>query len=300
MRRTADFLRPAGWFRRVWLFATALFCLALPGCTNGTGLGSGLTLPGQPAPEDEYTLLLTTLTGPDHVNLADLYLQRTRQYTNWTDLFVVNGDDSSALYWGRYRTREEAMKNLRTAKAYTTPATGEHIFHMATIVPLPGKDIGPAEWNLANAPGEYTVLVAIFQDLPQQNYFGRKSRAVDLCRKLREQGVEAYFLHDASRSGVTIGTFPAQAVQVRRVPRKHPQTGDVFYEDHRVVVDPKMKAVLRDYPELLYCGNTEIRTEPDPQTGKLVRRAAPSVPLSIGEFRKGLANSDAFSRSGNP
>jgi hypothetical protein len=269
--------------------------LAVTGCQPG----QGFHLAGHSG-EDEYTLLLMTLTGADHVTLADFYLQRTKQYTHWNDLYVVNKDDNSALYWGRYRTRREAMRNLQTAKQYVTPATKQYIFRMATIVPLPGKDIGPPEWNLKNAEGDYTVLVAVFQDLPKHHYYGRKSRAVELCKKLRQQGQEAYFLHDIARSGVTIGTFPAEAIQTRRVARKHPQTGDTFYEDLRVVVDPRMKAILKANPEFLYCGNTEIRTELDPKTRKMVRRASPSVPLSIRDFKKGQMSSDAFHRSGNP
>lgn len=275
-------------------FCTTLW-LGIAGCQPGEGLNLG----GYSS-EDEYTLMLMTLTGSNHVELADFYLQRTKEYTHWNDLYVVNKDDSSVLYWGRYRTREDAMKNLRTAKEYVAPASKQNIFRMATVVPLPGKDVGPAEWNLKNAEGEHTVLVAVFQDLPPQNYFGRKTRAVELCKKLREQGQEAYFFHDISRSGVTIGVFPAEAVQTRRVARTHPQTGDTFYEDLRVVVDPRMKAILDANPELLYCGNTEIRTERDPKTGKLTQRVTPSAPMLIGEFKKGQMGNDAYDRPGNP
>ncbi|MBN1555931.1 MAG: hypothetical protein JXA11_14400 [Phycisphaerae bacterium] len=274
-------------------------CTVLVGC-DGAGAGGGGWNLGGYAAEDEYTLLLTTLTGPDHVNLADLYLQRMKQYTDWQGLYVVNKDESSALYWGKYRTRQDALKNLQTAKQYVTPGSGENLFRMATIVPLPGQDVGPSEWNLKNARGEYTVLVAVFQDLPQQNYVGRKSRAVDLCKKLRQQGQEAYFLHETSRSGVTIGTFPAEAMRTRQVEKIHPQTGDKYLVEERVVIDPRMKAILKENPEFLYCGNTEIRNELDPQTGKIVRRVTPSAPLSISEFKKGQMVNDAFHRSGNP
>lgn len=273
----------------------AMATLAMVGC----GPGGGMTIGGH-RPEDQFTLLLKTLTGPDHMNLADFYLQRTKQHTPWRGLYVVNKEDSSALYWGRYRTAENAMKNLQTAKTYVAPATKQHIFRMATIVPLPGKDIGPPEWNLKNAQGEYTVLVAVFQDLPKQNYYGRKKRAVDLCKKLRQQGTEAYFMHDTTRSGVTIGTFGPEAIQTKRVRRRHPQSGDLFFEDLRLVVDPKMKAVLKDNQEFLYCGNTEIRTVVDPETRKMVKKVSPSAPLLISEFKKGRMKNDAFHHSGNP
>jgi len=274
----------------------ATLWLAIAGCQPG----EGLNLSGNNTPEDEYTVMLIMLNGPDHVQMADMYLQRTQQYTHWSGLYVVNKDDSSVLYWGRYRSREEAMKNLRAAKEYVAPATKQKIYQMAAIVPLPGKDVGPAEWNLKNATGEHTVLVAVFQDLPQQNYYGRKTRAVELCKKLREQGQQAYFFHETSRSGVTIGMFPANAMQTRRVERKHPQTGDTYFEDLRVVVDPDMKKILEDNPEFLYCGNTEIRTVQDPTTGKMIQKTTPSMPLSVSEFMKGQSNNDAFNRTGNP
>ena len=277
------------------LLFLVIILAAMVGCTPG-----GELYLGGHQPETQFTILLKTLTGPDHVNLSDFYLERTKQFTGWRGLYVVNKEESSALYWGQYSTYESGMKNLQTAKNYVAPATREHLFRMATIVPLPGEDIGPAEWNLKNAQGEYTVLVAVFQDLPQRNYFGRKKRAVELCEKLRKQGTEAYFMHDIARSGVTIGTFPPQAIETKTVQRRHPQSGDLFYEDLRVVVDPKMKTVLKNNPELLYCGNTEIRTVVDPNTGKYVKKVSPSVPLSISEFKKGRMKSDAFHHSGNP
>lgn len=284
--------------KRIRVLSAVLFCMTLwltvAGCRPGAGIGLG-----HPAAENEYTLLLKMWNGPDHINIADLYLRRTKQYTHWQGLYVVNKDNSSALYWGQYRSRQDAMKNLHTAKQYVAPATKEQIFRMAAVVPLPGKDIGPDEWNLKNARGEYTVLVAIFQNIPDRNYYGRKTRAVELCKKLRAQGREAYFMHDITRSGVTIGMFPAAAVETKRVARKHPETGDTYFEDYRVVVDPDMKAIIKANPELLYCGNTMIRTAVDPQTGKAVRRASPSVAFPVSDFQKGRVNSDAFYRTGN-
>jgi hypothetical protein len=280
--------------RIIGLGIGGLLWLTTIGCQPGEGIS-----PGGYSAEDEYTLLLKMWNGGDHMTAADYYLQRTKQYTNWRGLYVVNKDTGSALYWGKYRTRQDALNNLQTAKQYRAPATKEHIYQMAAIVPLPGKDVGPPEWNLKNADGEYTVLVAVFQNIPRQHYFGRKNRAVELCKKLRDRGEDAYYMHDIARSIVTIGMFPASSVQTRRIQKRHPQTGDTYFEDFRVVVDPNMKAILKDNPELLYCGNTEIRTEVDRNTGKLVQRVSPSVPLNIAECLKG-DNSDAFNHAGNP
>jgi hypothetical protein len=280
------------------VFRWTVFGLALAALSAGC---EGLPSPGmQLGGESQYTILLMNFSGPEHVELADFHLKQAKKFTGWSDLYVVHQESHSELYRGHYRTMQEASNDLRSSKQYVAPAAKQNIYRMATIVPLPGKDIGPPEWNLRNAQGEYTVLVAVFQDLPEQNYYGRKDKAVDLCRKLREQGREAYFLHDTSRSGVTIGTFPAKAIQTKRVKRIHPKTGDAFFEDVKLMVDPKMKAVMQDYPEFLFCGNTVIRTTVDEKTGKAVKKADGPEPLSISQFKKGLTEDNAFHRAGNP
>lgn len=243
------------------------------------------------------TILLLALRGEDHVEAANFHLNRAREFTGWDNLFVINKEDYSGLYWGRYASREAAEPNLKRAKEYVTPI-GRRVYQRAIILPLPGKDVGPEKYNLLNARGAYSVLVAVFQDLPDRDYFGRKKRAVELCTKLRAQGKEAYFYHDTVRSGVTLGTFPADAVQTRRVRRRHPKTGDTFFQDVKYVADPRMKELMKQYPELLYCGNTEIRTIIDPETGKRVRKTQGSMPVSIAELRSKRQGTHAYDRPG--
>jgi len=248
-------------------------------------------LEAEPAQEDlvdeggNVSVLLMSFHGRNHAQAAQSTLDNAKKHTGWEPLFLIHAGDHSGLYWGRYDTQAQAEPFLRRAKEYVAPS-GESVFRGAILLPLPGRDLGPDQYNLLHAQGAYSVLVAVFQDIPERHYLGRKKRAVELCRKLRQQGKEAYFYHDEVRSGVTIGTFPASAVKTRPVRKRHPQTGDTFIQHVKYIDSPEMKALVKEYPELLYCGNTEIRTIRDPKTGKLVRKVQGSMPISISEIRR--------------
>ena len=256
------------------------------GCLSGCE-PANMTAAHSESEEDQYTILLYPHGGADHIQAADEHYKKAEKYTGWRGLYVVNKENHSELYWGRYRTRREAMKKLQIAKRWPAPATKERVFQKAIIVRLPGKDIGPEEWNIKNAKGFYSVLVAVFYDIEGRNYFGRKRRAVELCEKLRKQGKEAYFYHGPVRSGVAIGVFPRSAIRVDQVTSIHPTTGDRSLQERKVIVGVNMKQMLRDYPELVICGNTESRKIFDPKTRTYKPQIQPSYAFEISGVRKG-------------
>ncbi len=197
--------------------------------------------------EGGYTILLTTLKGPAHDARAKKYKRKTQEDTGWNDLYIVHKSGHSELYWGRYRTIKDAQPNLEKAKKYKTPYGGQ-IYAQALVVPVPGEDIGPPEWNLRNARGTYSLLVAIFQDDPERNYVGRKRFAVEYCRRLRENGYEGYYYHSTAKSAVTIGTFGPSAARV---------TSDESGTKHNVILDPKLKALKDEFPRLAINGSAQ-------------------------------------------
>ncbi len=69
-------------------------------------------------------------------------------------------------------------------------------------VPVERTQLGPPEWNLVGAAGEYTLLIAVYSE-----FEGRDEAAVEHVRILRDEGEEAYYYHDITRSHVCIGTF---------------------------------------------------------------------------------------------
>ncbi|MCP4568857.1 MAG: hypothetical protein GY841_14865, partial [FCB group bacterium] len=252
--------------------------------STNSGRGSSNSSAENNNEDDTRTVLLFTHRGADHISKARAHKGNIARAAGWDGLFVVNKENSSSLYWGKYKSRSKlAEKNLKKAKNFVSPSTGVRLYERAIIVPLPGKDLGPEKWNLKNAPSNavYSVQVGVYYDIPARGYFGRKKEAVEVCRKLRQRGEEGYFYHGLKRSGVYIGAFPASSVSMQRTHVKHPRTGHKSYKDNQVVNDPRMKRILKDYPELVICGNTETIDVYDHKTKTVKKSTRTSSPVYI-------------------
>ncbi len=211
--------------------------------TRPAGLGAPAASPAGNADNDAYTILLASMNNPaTHIQDAQLYQQRLTQGLGWKGVFVLDKAGTSEVCWGKYRTVEDADPNLRIAKNHRTQ-TGTKPFAQAIIVPLPGADIGPTEWNLRNVRAPYTLLIATFHDDPAHKYVGRRKFAVDYCRLLRQGNYDAYFYHFPSMSIVTIGTFGPEAVRGKG--------------DQAQIISPRVLAIQHDFPLLAVNGNGE-------------------------------------------
>jgi len=215
----------------------ALYLLA--GCDGSTKLlGNSASV----APSDEeFTILLRTFTGPGHMQEAQRYKENTEQYAGWKNLYVVTKFNSSELYWGRYQTLDAAKPNIIRAHAYKT-GVGIKPYPQALVLKIPGKDVGPAEYNLAFAKGSYTVQIAEFYNVPSANYVGRKNFAVEYCKQLRDQGEEAYFFHGLTKSIVTVGLFDESAFENRKA------NSDAVVETY--VKDQRINQIIAKHPLL--------------------------------------------------
>ena len=241
-------------FPRRWPWVLAGLAAVLAGCGGNQGdlagspAGPGALLaPGQDS-EDNFTVLLYASADPlAHAQQAQYYLAQTEKHARWKGLFILSQEGGSQLCWGRYPTIEAAQKDLKTARSFKSP-TGVRVYDTAIIIPLPVKEIGPPQWRLANAPGFYTVLVAVFYDVPEAKYVGRKNFALQYCKQLRDKGHEAYCYHDASRSGVTVGSFPQSSIQI---------TNKGGQEEHRIV-DSRMIATMKEFQFLAVNGRKEL------------------------------------------
>jgi hypothetical protein len=226
------------------VLAAGLAAAFAAGCGDGGLLGGSA--------DGKYTILLVTFTGPGHVRDSKYYKEQTAELAGWKGLYVVHQENNSQLYWGKYGSIEAAQFNLRRAKRWGT-RWRKNIYAEALVVPIPGGDPGPREWNLRHARGEWTVVVAHFYNMPPKGlipaYTRRKEDAVASCRQLREKGEQAYFYHAAGRSYVTIGLFPADAVTGGW---RQLQTADGRrqWAIAQHVRHPEMKRILNDYKQL--------------------------------------------------
>lgn len=259
--------------RRMLLTALAS-AVAIGGCNRQDGPSFRSALPPASAAADkegDWTILLMAVKdAAEHARRAEDYRKRIGEQLGWKGLFTINKASHSELYWGRYLTPARARKNLLTAKAHTTP-TGTKPFARAMIMPLPGEDIGPPDWNLKNARGEYTYLVAVFKDDPERKYIGRKKFAVNYCQRLREGEYEGYFYHGVADSWVTIGTFGAEAVREEMTP-----TGRIVE-----IQNARMKAIRDDFPHLAINGTGVNELAWDPVNRKMIRIPQKTRPIHI-------------------
>lgn len=249
--------------------------MAALGCAGCDGTFPGAGASGSDLGEKDFTIGLMIFRGSDHVREAQFYQAQTEKVTGWKDLVLVHKAGQSELYKGRYYSPEAAQKDLKAVRTMKTP-TGVMPYATAMVVPAVGNDPGPAKWNLKNSTGVCSVVVAVFFDVPEADYFGRKKIAVAYCEQLRQDGEEAYFYHGPAQSAVSIGSFPASSIKEnpRAVLSEKDdassgpvKAGTVYDED---VVDPRINEILRKHPYLAFNGRKKTVIAPDAKTQKAV------------------------------
>ena len=240
--------------RRFVCWASLPFLLTIAaGCSQGNPfLGSS----DMTRSDGDYTIRLYVFSGNNRSEESDFFLKETKKEAGWKDLFVIQQVGFSELYWGKYDKPKDAERDLKIAQSWKN-SLGTIPYVNAKIVPRPGNDPGPAEWNLRNAKGVYSVVIAVFFDVPEANYYGRKKIAVELVRQLREAGEEAYFFHGLSKSDVCVGAFPEEAIlyryekavweptikdkRIMDIMNKHPYMAQNGYEVKLHLVNPTTK-----------------------------------------------------------
>jgi hypothetical protein len=256
---------------RIVLWAALGAVLAAAGCDN-TGPSAWRGGPGAASDSDElYTIALLAFTGPTRFEDSQRFKTLTEQQAGWSGLRVIHKENVSELYWGQYRSPRQAEADLKRAKTFKTTA-GYLPYVTAIIIPMPGYDPGPPEWNVKNSKGVYSVVIATFYDVPEANYVGRKKFAVDYCRQLREGGEESYYFHGPSKSTVSIGSFAEDAFR------------DVYQKNFTWKTEVQDRAVLKvlaKYPYMAVNGRGRRITVPDAVTHELKTLDAPSYPFRI-------------------
>jgi len=237
--------------------------------------------------EKQYTILLHSFGGPNHVRQSELYRDKTKEFAGWSGLELLHKDSHSDLYWGKYRSIADAAEDLKTARTWRAPNVNRPAFPFPKVVLRPGEEMETPQYNLLNVSGgHWTVLVAIYIDDPKQGVHGfvgrdRQRHALEYCHFLRKKGFEAYYHHTSGRTQITVGVFPEDAVvaQARRTTRH-----DEFVAT-QVIRNKEMKEIMatRDPPLLFLVVNdhTEVRKRRSTKTGKIVNAITPSRPMLI-------------------
>ncbi|MBL7221996.1 MAG: hypothetical protein ISS69_17950 [Phycisphaerae bacterium] len=269
-----------------WLSKTTVRGISVSGVLSvvlpvllGTASGCGNMLA-----EKQYTILLHTFAGPDHVQQSKLYRDKTRELAGWGGLELVHRNNNSELYWGRYHSIPSANADLKTARTWHAPNVTRAAFPFPKVVLIPGKEIEMPQYSLLNvSKGHWTVLVAIFVDDPSQGFIGRnrQKHALEYCDFLRKKGYEAYYHHMPGRSQVTVGTFPENAVVVEAQASPKP---NVFIAKQVIKSDKMRKIMATRSPPLLFLvvnDHTEYERRISKKTGKMIKAIVSSYPIPI-------------------
>jgi len=261
----------------------AVLAAALTGCGPGPADSGG----------DEFRILLEAWTGADHADKA-VSMKALIERDGFRDLTLVTKQNMTELYMGRYASAEATQKDLQKVRAYTNAQWDDvRPFDGARLILMQGRDVGPPEWNLLNVHPRYayTVVIMIYHD--EDRYIGRRQQAVDMCRKLREEGELAFFHHGPRNSSVCVGLFKINAVRVRQAPVHDPRgalapRGTVAGTQEKRVFMPEIQAVLQRYPRIYVNGDHEKLTVPtteplpgNPRTGSWKEFYAPSYVIDV-------------------
>lgn len=191
---------------------------------------------GQP-----WTILCYESYGENRRFTIDSYADGLRKTKGFEpdEVRVDHKQDVSRLLYGRYGRKvnprtgrldiPDRMTRDMARLRELSPRTREPIypFALATPVPLDEGPDGPPEWNLLNTDAKYSLLIAVFSAVED-----RKAVAVEYVRRLRADGDEAYYYHDATRSHVCVGAFRDR--DVVRLPNGVLRVKDPDYERYRL------------------------------------------------------------------
>jgi hypothetical protein len=230
-----------------------------------------------------YTYLCSIFTGPDHV-LQAINAKRQMMVTpGMKDWYVIHSESESDLYYGYYKSWDDPTQEKEYARAQgdhtklmsLSDGAGQRIFQQVLPQPLSLPDPpAPAEWDVFRDPGYWTLLICKYKDDPR-----RKQYAVDAVKTLREHGYAAYYHHFLGVSEVYVGEFPMQSVKSQQsdvakstkgsellvlsqeIPGldKNPPLGKdgkpmTVIMPKLEIVDPKLKALIVDFPYTLMNG----------------------------------------------
>ena len=280
--------------------------------------------PEDPVPQKgaQYTIYAGRVEGQMHVQQADKIKKDLRATTGMKDWYVVHQASQSLVFYGYYKNVTDAKDpDAIRARAdrtkidnFVDKTTKQRPFAAAVFQSLDSPDpAAPAEWNIINTKGVYTLQIAVYKGSPE-----RKQAAVDAVREARKLGHEAYFFHGDNASLVCIGSFPLESVRINDVKTNNngdqmqplmvvPPTNDPAlqkqYEEMArkngvqlirpqfEVVDPKLKEAVKAFPYNTVNGEMMQKTTPDGQKDydhSLVRQ----IPREGAEPLQPAANSN--------
>lgn len=232
---------------------------ATPPAITNAGISSPLTVVlGQFMADDWYE--------------AESMQSRAKTLLGSNDVWIEETDMGLSVRYGRFVDYESAEQGFYWARSkYRQLSAGNYQFCYIYDIPKPDPP-APLEWNLYESQCAYSLDIATYYNVPEQDYYDRKADAVKAVETLRADGEQAYFVHGQHESRVYVGCFPPTVVQ-RAYVNGQPQQ----------VVNPLVQAAIARYEYRYENGAVVHRLEHD-LAGNTVRRARTPVLVNIDQL----------------
>lgn len=249
---------------------------------------TALLQPPAPPADAQWTIFCDKVEGPTHVAEAQLRKTQLIQLSGMTDWYVIHTDTDSSIYYGYYRSLDNAAEKRRAETdrqriAKLTDRLGNPLVRGDILQPVAAPDPqGPPEWNLLNTPRDayWTIEIATFAAVPK-----RKEVAVEMVRELRAKGeTQAYYYHGPTASSVCIGAWKREAVaeQGTGIDKR----GQMRDDAHTASADQPLLVlsgiVPPNMPGMVY----------DPKTGKPMTVLAQKLVVLDPEMKAKMENPD--------
>lgn len=260
---------------------------------------------------ETWTIECGSYEGPDGSRVADKMASLLREVpeVDADMVSVEHTEDRSRVLYGNYdleysvtedggRPTIELDDKIKGDTNFIRKlAVGEQYpFLQARAVEKPKAIAGPAQWDLRNAHGVYTLHVGVTYATPNLQEY--KEAAIEWVKVLREEGFEAYYYQapDEPRVSVCVGTFGADAVtQVKQINpvTKLPEMVPVYT---KAVNDFRAKDESFQYN--LENGHIVYRHVRDPKTKKVERIPNLSFLVKIPQKGESLTPRDDRYKAG--
>ncbi len=193
--------------------ATGTIMYLSTGCNSNSG---PLALPSGGATEAKYTILLAEYRQADRFVLAQALQARAKQVLGSQDVWLEKTEEGVLVNYGHFVSQAPGSKakrelgRVRGLKGQLQ--SGPLQFSYVRELPYAGPPT-PAEYEIAKSGCAYTLLLAVYRNVPKEGFENRQGAAVQAVEALRSQGEQAYLFHGPFESAVYIGCFPESAVR---------------------------------------------------------------------------------------
>lgn len=201
-----------------------------------------------PAPAPGWSIVLVTITDPNHRDQAMQWMRSFRDLTGLNGAWIDSSERGSIVRYGRYESSSspQAQADLRQFKS--TEVGGVIPFRTAYLArhgsATPTGRL--RELNLPEArklyPGVetlYTLQIAVYEAERDTTAADARRLAEEAALQLRAQNELAFYYHGPNRSHVCVGVFAEGAVD--------PATG---------LYSPEVQALQERFPHNAYNGRT--------------------------------------------